>query len=177
MPVSRGGQARHDLPQVVDRLRRPPPGKAPRQAPAISRHHDTGSTCAIVHPESTFGSGTDMTINKPYRPSSKAPFHLNDQAGLIPDENPRLRLPTAPLRGGLRPTLTLETTAAPGGRNQRSGPAPASAQYPATATLSVEGNAEAVIYQHCCNDPLNPDKSWIQAANLQSATRRGSASP
>ena len=74
----RGGQVRNDLARVVDRPRRPPPGKARRQAPAqaghphrlpqqhgpglrhqapaVSRHRDASSTCTILHGKSAFDS-------------------------------------------------------------------------------------------------------------------------
>jgi hypothetical protein len=51
-----------------------------------------GSTYAIVHLESAFGSLADKTFDKPYPPSSRHFFHANDQPGLMPRESPRLML-------------------------------------------------------------------------------------
>jgi hypothetical protein len=95
----RRGQVGHDLARVVDRPWRPPPGQPARQAPAqagdphrlpqqdrpglrdqppaVSGHRDAASTCAILHLESAFGSGTDRTLDKPHPPRSKALFHLH----------------------------------------------------------------------------------------------------
>jgi len=92
----RGGQVRNDLARVVHRPRRPPLGQALRQAPgqagdphrlpqqdgpglrdqapAVCRHRDAGSTCAILHLKSAFGSLADKTFDKPYPSSSKALF-------------------------------------------------------------------------------------------------------
>jgi hypothetical protein len=92
----RRGQVRDDLPWIVDRPRRPPPGQALRQAPPkaghphrlpqqdrtclghqalpVRRHGDLACACVILHLESAFGSGTDRTLDKPYSPRSKALF-------------------------------------------------------------------------------------------------------
>jgi len=108
----RGSEVRDDLPRVVDRPRRPPPGKPLRQSPAqpghphrlpqqdgpglrdqaraVRRYRHPGSTCAIVHSKSAFGSLADKIFDKPYPSRSKALFHASDQPVTNPDESPRL---------------------------------------------------------------------------------------
>jgi hypothetical protein len=66
-------------------------GARPHQPPAIGGHHHTAASCAIVHLESAFDSGTDRTLDKPNPPRSKALFHLHRWPGLIPDESPASR--------------------------------------------------------------------------------------
>ena len=92
----RGGQVRDDLPRVVDRPRRPPPGQARRQAPAqaghphrlpqqdrpglghqapaVSRHRDPGSCVRYSSPGKCLRLVADRTLDKPYSPRSKALF-------------------------------------------------------------------------------------------------------
>ena len=92
----RGGQVRDDLARVMDRPRRPPPGQALRQAPAqagdphrlpqqdrpglghqapaVSRHRDPGTACAILHLEKCLRLVADRTLDKPYPSRSKALF-------------------------------------------------------------------------------------------------------
>ena len=105
VPAQRGRrEVRDGLPRVVDRPRRPPPGKVARQAPGqaghphrlpqqdrpalgdqaatIGGHRHAGGTCAIVHAKGAFGSLMDMTLDKPYSSRSKALF--------IPAISPRL---------------------------------------------------------------------------------------
>ena len=67
----------------------------------------------------------------------------------------------SPQRGdarGLRPALTPETTAAPGGRNQgqAQGLPPPPRGTPARAGRRVWLTRKGSIYRHCCDDSLNP---------------------
>ena len=111
----RRGQVRDDLPRVVHRPRRPPPGQPLRRAPgqagdphrlpqqdgpglghqaaAVRRHRHAGSACAILHSESAFGLEANGTLDKPYSSRSKALFHARDQSVTTPDESPRLACP------------------------------------------------------------------------------------
>ena len=60
-----------------------------------------------------------------------------------------------PLRGGLRPALTPETSAAPGGRTQRAGTRPAPAQRTAPPHPHTTGNVntETVITRTVATTP------------------------
>ena len=93
-------QVRDDLPRVMDRPRRPPPGQPLRQAPAqaghphrlpqqdrpglghqapaVSGHRNPSSCVRYSSPGKCLRLGTDRTLDKPNPPRSKALFHENN---------------------------------------------------------------------------------------------------